>query len=125
MRRATAPSTTSAPLTGWRRGGTHGTTLRSLRKRCVPHLAIRTWYTLTTIYRKNKFAILPVGQEELASAAGAWAVMGDSSSDEDERPAARAAPTSFLSGPELLPSLIIDESEAAPVRRIARDWGLE
>ena len=43
--------------------------------------------------------------------------MGDSSSDEDERPAARAAPTSFLSGPELLPSLIIDESEAAPVRR--------
>ena len=81
--------------------------------------------TLYSDVQRNKFAILPVGQEELASAAGAWAVMGDSSSDEDERPAARAAPTSFLSGPELLPSLIIDESEAAPVRRIARDWGLE
>lgn len=51
--------------------------------------------------------------------------MGDSSSDEDERPAARAAPTSFLSGPELLPSLIIDESEAAPVRRSSWDRGLE
>ena len=51
--------------------------------------------------------------------------MGDSSSDEDERPAARAAPTSFLSGPELLPALIIDESEAAPVRRSSWDRGLE
>ena len=45
--------------------------------------------------------------------------MADSSSDEDERPV-RAAPTSFLSGPELLPSLIIDDSEAAPVRQSSR-----
>ena len=49
--------------------------------------------------------------------------MADSSSDEDDRPV-RAAPTSFLSGPELLPSLIIDDSEAAPVRQSSRGRGL-
>ena len=48
--------------------------------------------------------------------------MADSSSDEDERPV-RAAPTSFLSGPELLPSLIIDDSEAAPVRQRSQGRG--